>query len=162
MCAASCLPVMAGIPAAMVHNTAWAIGLICLALWGYAAWATMGLTFPSDLFDQRVVATVTGLSGFGAGMAGTAVTLRSAISSIVLVCAGVRVRHAASAGSDGGGVVADRQARYELRGADALGRGADLLGLRPNIAHVLSGQLHVGIDEVQAGGLATDDGQGVT
>jgi ACS family hexuronate transporter-like MFS transporter len=35
----------------------------------------MGLTFPSDLFDQRVVATVTGLSGFGAGMAGTAVTL---------------------------------------------------------------------------------------
>ena len=27
------------------------------------------------LFDQNVVATVTGLSGFGAGMAGTAVTL---------------------------------------------------------------------------------------
>jgi ACS family hexuronate transporter-like MFS transporter len=75
VCVVSCLPVMAGIPAAMVHNTAWAIALICLALWGYAAWATMGLTFPSDLFDQRVVATVTGLSGFGAGMAGTAVTL---------------------------------------------------------------------------------------
>ena len=53
VCAVSCVPVMAGIPAAMVHNTAWAIGRICLALWGYAAWATMGLTFPSDLFDQR-------------------------------------------------------------------------------------------------------------
>jgi ACS family hexuronate transporter-like MFS transporter len=35
----------------------------------------MGLTFPSDLFDQRVVGTVTGISGFGAGMAGTVVTL---------------------------------------------------------------------------------------
>jgi ACS family hexuronate transporter-like MFS transporter len=35
----------------------------------------MGLTFPSDLFEQNVVASVTGLSGFGAGMAGTAVTL---------------------------------------------------------------------------------------
>jgi len=75
VCAISCLPMLAGIPAVVVHSAFWAIVLICVALWGYAAWSTMGLTFPSDLFDQSVVGTVTGLSGFGAGMAGTAVTL---------------------------------------------------------------------------------------
>jgi len=35
----------------------------------------MGLTFPSDLFHSNIVGTVTGISGFAAGMAGTAVTL---------------------------------------------------------------------------------------
>jgi len=35
----------------------------------------MGLTFPSDLFPAEVVATVTGLSGFAAGLAGTGFTL---------------------------------------------------------------------------------------
>jgi ACS family hexuronate transporter-like MFS transporter len=34
----------------------------------------MGLTLPSDLFPQDVVATVTGLSGFAAGLAGVAFT----------------------------------------------------------------------------------------
>jgi ACS family hexuronate transporter-like MFS transporter len=75
VCVATCVPMMAGIPAVMVHSPVWAIGLICVALWGYAAWSTMGLTFPSDLFEQTVVGTVTGISGFAAGMAGTAVTL---------------------------------------------------------------------------------------
>ena len=75
VCLVSCIPMMAGIPAVLVDSPFWAIALICVALWGYASWSTMGLTFPSDLFDQNVVATVTGLSGFGAGMAGTAVTL---------------------------------------------------------------------------------------
>lgn len=75
VCVVTCVPILAGIPAVRVHDPMWAIALICVALWGYAAWSTMGLTFPSDLFDQKVVGTVTGLSGFGAGMAGTAVTL---------------------------------------------------------------------------------------
>jgi ACS family hexuronate transporter-like MFS transporter len=44
-------------------------------LWGYASWSTMGLTLPSDLFPQDVVATVTGLSGFAAGVVSTAFTL---------------------------------------------------------------------------------------
>jgi ACS family hexuronate transporter-like MFS transporter len=48
---------------------------ICVALFGYAAFATMGLTLPSDLFPVEVVASVTGLSGLGAGLAGTAFTL---------------------------------------------------------------------------------------
>ena len=75
VCAISCVPILAGIPAARVHNVYSALALICVALWGYASWATMGLTLPSDLFPQDVVATVTGFSGFAAGLAGAAFTL---------------------------------------------------------------------------------------
>jgi ACS family hexuronate transporter-like MFS transporter len=74
VCAVSCLPILAGIPAARAHNVYAALALICVALWGYASWSTMGLTLPSDLFPQDVVATVTGLSGFAAGLAGVAFT----------------------------------------------------------------------------------------
>lgn len=74
VCAISCLPVLAGIPASRVHNVYFALALICVALWGYASWSTMGLTLPSDLFPQEVVATVTGLSGFAAGLAGAGFT----------------------------------------------------------------------------------------
>jgi ACS family hexuronate transporter-like MFS transporter len=75
ICVVSCLPMLAGVAAATVSSPYLALACISLALWGYAAWSTMGLTFPSDLFEQNVVASVTGLSGFGAGIAGTAVTL---------------------------------------------------------------------------------------
>ena len=68
VCAFSCLPILAGIPASQVHSAYTALGLICFALWGYASWSTMGLTLPSDLFPQDVVATVTGLSGLAAGL----------------------------------------------------------------------------------------------
>jgi ACS family hexuronate transporter-like MFS transporter len=68
VCAFSCLPILAGIPAARVHSVSLALALICIALWGYASWSTMGLTLPSDLFPQDVVATVTGLSGLAAGL----------------------------------------------------------------------------------------------
>src|SRR5271156_3527353 len=74
VCGISCLPILAGIPAARVHSAYSALALICIALWGYASWSTMGLTLPSDLFPQDVVATVTGLSGFAAGLAGAAFT----------------------------------------------------------------------------------------
>jgi ACS family hexuronate transporter-like MFS transporter len=68
VCAFSCLPILAGIPAARVHSVSLALALICIALWGYASWSTMGLTLPSDLLPQDVVATVTGLSGLAAGL----------------------------------------------------------------------------------------------
>jgi ACS family hexuronate transporter-like MFS transporter len=74
VCAISCLPILAGIPAASVHNAYIALGLICFALWGYASWSTMGLTLPSDLFPQEIVATVTGLSGLAAGLVGAVFT----------------------------------------------------------------------------------------
>jgi len=75
VCVFSCLPILAGIPAFSVHNVYVALALICFALWGYASWSTMGLTLPSDLFPEDIVATVTGLSGLAAGLAGTAFTL---------------------------------------------------------------------------------------
>jgi MFS transporter, ACS family, aldohexuronate transporter len=81
VCVVSCLPVLAGIPAATTHSAYWALGLIAFAVWGYASWSTMGLTFPSDLFPQDVVASVTGLSGLGAGMAGAFFTM--AVGSLV-------------------------------------------------------------------------------
>jgi len=75
VCVVSCLPILAGIPAANVHSPYAALGLICFALWGYASWSTMGLTLPSDLFPQDVVATVTGLSGLAAGLVGSVFTI---------------------------------------------------------------------------------------
>jgi ACS family hexuronate transporter-like MFS transporter len=75
VCVLSCLPVVAGIPAARAHSPYAALALIAFAVWGYASWSTMGLTFPCDLFPQDVVATVTGLSGLGAGLAGALFTL---------------------------------------------------------------------------------------
>ncbi len=74
VCIASCLPILAGIPAAHVHSVYRALALICFALWGYASWSTMGLTLPSDLFPQDVVATVTELSGLSAGLVGAVFT----------------------------------------------------------------------------------------
>ncbi|HXE12003.1 MAG TPA: MFS transporter [Bryobacteraceae bacterium] len=75
VCVYSCIPMLAGIPAASVNTPAAALTLICIALLGYASWSTMGLTFPSDLFPPEVVATVTGLSGFGAGIVSTVFTI---------------------------------------------------------------------------------------
>jgi ACS family hexuronate transporter-like MFS transporter len=75
VCVFSCLPMLAGIPAASVHSVYVALGLICFAIWGYASWSTMGLTLPSDLFPQDVVATVTGLSGLAAGMVSAVFTM---------------------------------------------------------------------------------------
>ncbi|WP_263367377.1 MFS transporter [Edaphobacter bradus] len=74
VCAVSVIPILAGVPAAHLHNVYLAMALICVALWGFASWSTMGLTLPSDLFPQDVVATVTGLSGFAAGLIGAAFT----------------------------------------------------------------------------------------
>ncbi len=81
VCVFSCLPILAGIPAATVHSAYLALALICFALWGYASWSTMGLTLPSDLLPHDVVATVTGLSGLAAGLVGAAFTF--AVGSIV-------------------------------------------------------------------------------
>ena len=75
VCAVSCIPILAGIPAAAVHNAYLALALICVALWGFASWTTMGLTLPSDLFPPEVVGSVTGLSGLVAGLVGVGFTL---------------------------------------------------------------------------------------
>ena len=75
VCIVSCIPILAGMPVAMVSNPYVAVGLISIALWGYASWSTMGLTLPSDLFPQDVVATVTGMSGLAAGLLSAVFTM---------------------------------------------------------------------------------------
>jgi ACS family hexuronate transporter-like MFS transporter len=75
VCFISSFPMLAGIPAARVQSPYAAIVLISFAVWGFASWSTMGLTFPSDLFPHDGVGSVTGLSGLGAGLAGALFTL---------------------------------------------------------------------------------------
>lgn len=65
---------MAGLPAGFVPGAAWSLGLIALAVLCYSAWGTMMLTLPSDLFPASAVASVSGLSGTGAGLGGIAFT----------------------------------------------------------------------------------------
>ena len=42
--------------------------LIAVSTFAYAAFSTMALVLPSDLFASRSVATVSGMSGTGAGV----------------------------------------------------------------------------------------------
>jgi len=56
------------IPAIAVSNFAILIALFAVSTFSYAAWSTMGLTFPADLYPSRTVATVSGMSGAAAGI----------------------------------------------------------------------------------------------
>jgi ACS family hexuronate transporter-like MFS transporter len=75
ICVVSCIPMLAGIPAVLTGSPFYSLAFICVVLFGYASWSTMGLTFPSVVFPSEVVASVTGLSGLAAGLAGTLFTL---------------------------------------------------------------------------------------
>jgi ACS family hexuronate transporter-like MFS transporter len=44
------------------------ITLFAVSTFSYAAWSTMGLTLPADLYPSRTVATVSGMSGAAAGI----------------------------------------------------------------------------------------------
>lgn len=54
--------------AAKVQSFPLLIGLFAVSTFAYAAWSTMGLSLPSDLYPTRSVATVAGLGGTGAGI----------------------------------------------------------------------------------------------
>ncbi len=56
------------IPTVAVTSFPIIIALFALATFSYAAWSTMGLTFPADLFPPDSVATISGMSGAGAGI----------------------------------------------------------------------------------------------
>jgi ACS family hexuronate transporter-like MFS transporter len=71
----SALVMMSGIPAVMTKDATMAIALISLATFAYAIWSTNMLTLPADLFPQRIVASVSGLSGTGAAAGGLVFTL---------------------------------------------------------------------------------------
>jgi len=56
------------VPAIAVSNFAILIALFAISTFSYAAWSTMGLTFPADIYPNRTVATVSGMSGAAAGI----------------------------------------------------------------------------------------------
>jgi ACS family hexuronate transporter-like MFS transporter len=56
------------IPTIFVSNFALIIALFAIATFSYAAWSTMGLTLPTDLYPSKAVATVSGMSGGAAGI----------------------------------------------------------------------------------------------
>jgi len=56
------------IPTIAVSNFALIIALFAISTFSYAAWSTMGLTFPADLYPSSEVATVSGMSGAAAGI----------------------------------------------------------------------------------------------
>jgi ACS family hexuronate transporter-like MFS transporter len=56
------------IPTIFVSNFALIIALFAISTFSYAAWSTMGLTFPADLYPNDAVATVSGMSGAAAGI----------------------------------------------------------------------------------------------
>jgi ACS family hexuronate transporter-like MFS transporter len=56
------------IPTIAVSNFALIIALFAISTFCYAAWSTMGLTFPADLYAGHSVATVSGMSGGAAGI----------------------------------------------------------------------------------------------
>ncbi len=56
------------IPTIFVSNFALIIALFAVSTFSYAAWSTMGLTFPADLYPSNAVATVSGMSGAAAGI----------------------------------------------------------------------------------------------
>lgn len=51
-----------------VSNLGLLIALFAVSTFSYAAWSTMGLTFPADLYPSTSVATVSGMSGAAAGI----------------------------------------------------------------------------------------------
>jgi ACS family hexuronate transporter-like MFS transporter len=57
------------IPAAFSSHRILLVGLIGYATFAYAACSTMFLSMPADVFQSRAVASVSGLSGTGAGIA---------------------------------------------------------------------------------------------
>jgi ACS family hexuronate transporter-like MFS transporter len=52
----------------VVSNFAVLIALFGVSTFAYAAWSTMALALPADLYPSRTVASVSGLSGTGAGI----------------------------------------------------------------------------------------------
>ena len=46
----------------------WLIGFFALSTFAYAAWSTMALSLPSDLYSSSSVASVSGMSGTAAGI----------------------------------------------------------------------------------------------
>ena len=53
----------------------WALAIFSLAFFGQQSWSTLVMIVPTDLLDQRQVASVAGLVGFGGAMGGLLMNL---------------------------------------------------------------------------------------
>jgi MFS transporter, ACS family, aldohexuronate transporter len=56
------------IPTVGVSSFSLIVGLFAVATFSYSAWSTMALALPADLYPSQVVASVSGMSGTGAGV----------------------------------------------------------------------------------------------
>ena len=56
------------IPAVGVSSFFAIVTLFAIATFSYSAWSTMALALPADLYPSQSVATVSGMSGTGAGI----------------------------------------------------------------------------------------------
>ncbi len=56
------------IPTTLVSSMFAIVALFAVATFSYSAWSTMALALPADLYPSQSVASVSGLSGTGAGM----------------------------------------------------------------------------------------------
>ena len=65
--------VLALVPAALSADFFTLVACFAIATFSYAAMSTMAIALPADLFENRAVATVAGMSGAAAG-AGTLVS----------------------------------------------------------------------------------------
>jgi ACS family hexuronate transporter-like MFS transporter len=69
---ASMMPVIVLVPSVPVE---WALLLFSIAFFGQQSWSTLVMIVPTDLFEQRIVASVAGLVGFGGAMGGLTMNL---------------------------------------------------------------------------------------
>ena len=60
--------VLALVPAAFLSDFRSLVACFAIATFSYAAMSTMALSLPADLFQNRAVASVSGMSGTGAGL----------------------------------------------------------------------------------------------
>ena len=56
------------IPSVLTSNVYFLAGLFAVSTFAYAAWSTMDIVLPADLYPRDSVATVSGMSGTGAGL----------------------------------------------------------------------------------------------
>jgi MFS transporter, ACS family, hexuronate transporter len=65
---------LVSVPAGLTSHAGLCVALVAVVMFSCAAWGTMILTLPTDLFSSRQTASVAGMSGTGAGLGGLVFT----------------------------------------------------------------------------------------
>lgn len=69
----------AAIPAALVHDVRWSIGLVAVAMFGYTGCNAILLACPADVFPKNTLASIWGLASMGSGFGGMVFALLTGI-----------------------------------------------------------------------------------